>query len=115
MGIIGERPESGVRLDLERPRAGGPPWEYSGHVVTPAARFAARATVLGDGAVSVAIDGDAPLDIADQVKLIVRAAYKHAQADLGGVSGVSGAADASDDVSRASPPPRRIQRWRADK
>lgn len=95
MGIIGERPESGLRLDLERPRDGGPPWAYAGEVVTPEARFVARAVIVADGAVSVElVDAPAALDLEGRVKLILRAAYKHAQPE---------------------PPPRRIQRWRGDK
>ena len=93
MGIIGERPESGLRLDLERPRDGGPPWAYAGEVVTPEARFVARAIVAADGAVSVDLV-DAPADLEGKVKLILRAAFKHSQPE---------------------PPPRRIQRWRGDK
>ena len=40
MPIVGDHPESGVRFVLERPRAGGPPFQYEGAAFTPDARFA---------------------------------------------------------------------------
>ena len=95
MGIVGDKPESGVRIELERDRDGGPPWIYGGDAVTPEARVPVRVTVSSDGAVEV--DGvDAAL--AGKIKLIVRMAYKHAQ---------------DDEVN--APPPRRIVRWRGEK
>ncbi len=101
MSIVGDRPEGGLRIALERPRDGGPPWRYSGEVRTNADRFTVRVTVEEGGEVAVEIasgEGGAapPSDFADKVKLVVRSAYRHA----GGGS---------------APPPRRIARWRGEK
>jgi hypothetical protein len=99
MGITGGPPETGLRLELERAARGGPPWTYEGFAVTKDARFAVRAVVEADGAVAIDVGApDAPRDVAERAKLIVRAAYKHAK---------EGAEDAA--------PPRRITRWRADR
>src|ERR1019366_5112626 len=48
MGIVGT-PESGVRIDVSRPRDGGPPWRYEGEAVTPEARHPVIAVVSADG------------------------------------------------------------------
>jgi hypothetical protein len=98
MGIVGGNPESGVRLELERPTSGGPPWVYDGDAVTPAARHRMRATVDAAGAVAIELAADAPPDLAERARLIVRAAFKHAK-------------EADDSAA----PPRRIVRWRADR
>ncbi len=93
MGIVGPRPESGVRIDLERHVAGGPPWLYRGTVATPDALFRLIAEVTEGGAVGVEAADPLPEGVAQKAKLLLRAAWKHAGAD-------------------ASPPPRRIVRWR---
>jgi hypothetical protein len=64
--------------------------------VTPAERFAVAATVASDGGVTVDLDAAAPAGLAERVRLILRAAWRHAGDD-------------------GSPPPRRIVRWRADR
>jgi len=74
MSIVGDHPESGVRFVLERPYEGGPPWTYAGHAFTPDARFALTATVEADGA--VAVSGEAPADVAEKARLVLRALYK---------------------------------------
>ncbi len=94
MGIASDIPEGGVRIALERPRVGGPPWTYRGEAVTPASRHAITATVSGEGAVGVELAGDAPAGLEKRVRLMLRAAWKHASAD-------------------GAPPPSRIARWRA--
>ncbi len=98
MGIVGPRPESGVRIDLERPAAGGPPWRYDGTVATPTAEFSLRARVSVEGAVAIEESPDPdpalPAGVEQKAKLLLRAAWKHADAD-------------------GTPPPRRIVRWRA--
>ena len=106
MAIVGHHPESGVRLVLERAHDGREaPWRYVGDAFTPDARYAMRAFVDASGAVRIELDGcpDAAVSgpIVDKAKLIVRAAFKHAQADVDG--GVT------------APPPRRIVRWRGEK
>jgi len=88
MGIIGDRPETGLRIDIERPRDGGPPWVYEGTATTPDAEARIRVTVGANGDVAVEAERD---DVAERARLIVRAAYKHAD----------------------GAPPRRIRRWRA--
>ena len=92
MGIVGGLPESGVRIDVERPAEGGPPWRYRGRVDTPEGSTPIEAQVAGDGQVTI----DAPSDLADKVRLVLRAAWKHG-------------------VEDACPPARRIVRWRGDR
>lgn len=100
MAIIGERPESGVRIAIERPREGGPPWAYAGAVALPDASFPLRVTVSEGGEVGVELapstDGASapPPELAEKVRLIVRAVYRQAKAE-------------------DEPPAWRIVRWRA--
>jgi hypothetical protein len=95
VGIVCDRPESGVRVDLVRPVQGGPPWSYRGEATTPGERFVLTSEVSADGEVSVDLPAEAPAGLAAKVRLLVRAAWKHAHED-------------------ALAPPRRIVRWRAD-
>jgi hypothetical protein len=92
MAIVGDRPETGVRIAIERARDGGPPWTYDGAAATPDATVPIRVVVLEDGTVTV----EAPADLVEKVRLIVRAAYKQARAD-------------------GEPPAWRIVRWRGEK
>ncbi|MBV9945399.1 MAG: hypothetical protein JOZ69_00955 [Myxococcales bacterium] len=92
MSVVGPRPESGVRVEVER-SPGGPPWRYGGAITTPSARYLVSATVEEDGAVSVELPIEAPAALRERARLILRAAAKHA---------------------RGSAPPRRIARWRAE-
>jgi hypothetical protein len=96
MGIVGDSPETGVRVTVERALEGGPPWSYAGEAVTPAARFPVAAVIEGDGTVAVQLPAGAPAGLAEQVRLNLRAAWKHAHDD-------------------GAPPPRRIVRWRAER
>jgi hypothetical protein len=93
MAIVGHTPESGVRVVVERPRTGGPPWRYEGQAVTPSASFHLSATLYDGGALSVEISPDAPAGLADKVRLIIRAAWRHAREDQ-------------------TVPPLRLARWR---
>jgi hypothetical protein len=95
VGIVGGHPESGVRVDMARPMEGGPPWRYEGEAKTPRATFRLTAEVSAEGTVSVDLPPGAPPGLADKVRLVARAVWKHAR---------------EDDI----PPPRRIVRWRAD-
>jgi hypothetical protein len=95
MPIVGPRPESGVRVDAERPLGGGPPWHYAGHAATPDASFALDATLGEDGSVEVRLPPEAPAGLDEKVRLLLRAAFKHAQGE-------------------ERPPPRRIVRWRPE-
>jgi hypothetical protein len=100
MGIVGDHPESGVRVDVERPSQGGPPWRYAGHAVTATARLPMTAVVEADGAVVVELRAEGaasapPADLEAKVRLILRAAWKHGSED-------------------GAPPPRRIVRWRSE-
>ena len=99
MGIIGERPETGVRIAIERAREGGPPWSYAGAATLPAASYPVCVTVSEAGEVGVELSptaegAAAPADLAEKVRLIVRAVYRQAKAD-------------------DEPPAWRIVRWRA--
>jgi hypothetical protein len=97
MGIVGNHPETGVRIDVERAAAtAGPPWRYEGEAVTPSARFRVAASVDRDGAVSVELQHGAPPGLAEKTRLLVRTAWKHASED-------------------EAAPPRRIVRWRPDR
>jgi hypothetical protein len=96
MGIVGHHPETGVRIDVERDPAGGPPWRYEGEAVTPMARFRVAAAVAEDGRVSVELEIGAPPGLAEKARLLVRAAWKHAREE-------------------EAVPPRRIVRWRPDR
>jgi len=101
MPVTGDRPESGVRIAIERSREPSPPWSYEGAVVTPDRTLRARVVVRADGEVEVFLEdsghpSELPGDLAEKVRLIVRAAYRQAKAD-------------------GEPPARRITRWRGDK
>jgi hypothetical protein len=89
--IIGDHPEVGIRIVLDR-GPDGPPYVYEGAVFTPDQRFSLTVRVETDG--SVKVDGDAPPDLRDKARLMVRTMVRHAQDEEGA-------------------PPRRIMRWRA--
>lgn len=95
MPIVGPRPESGVRVDVERPLHAGPPWRYVGRAATPEASFALEATLREDGSADVSLPSEAPAGLDEKVRLLLRAAFKHAQGE-------------------ARHPPRRIVRWRPE-
>lgn len=97
MAIVGEKPESGIRIVLERPRDGGPPWMYRGSAFTPEAALPLSAVVEENGVVRIETAPDAPPEIAEKVRLMVRTVYKQAQADGDGA------------------PARKIVRWRGEK
>jgi hypothetical protein len=95
MGIVGEQPESGMRVVAERPRGAGPPWRYEGEAAVQDAHFHLVVTLDEHGVVNVDVDGEPPAGLGDKVRLIVRTAWRRAAED-----GLS--------------PPVRIARWRAD-
>ena len=86
--------ESGVKVEAERPSAGGPPWRYRGSATAFGRRFDLVVTLEADGAARVELSPDPPADLAERVRLMMRAAWRHASAEN-------------------LPPPRRIARWRA--
>ena len=88
--IVGDRPESGVRIAIERPHGEGPPWRYEGFVHTPEA--SANVVVVVSESGEVTVDGPE----AEKVRLIVRTAFKQAKSD-------------------GEAPARRIVRWRGEK
>ena len=101
--IAGERPESGVRIALERDKQrSDPPWNYRGAAYVPAARFGAAVTVTAAGDVEVVLSRDdesgqaPPPELAEKVRLIVRTVHRQANAD-------------------GEPPPWKIVRWRGEK
>ncbi len=96
MAIVGQHPDHGVRIVLERQVQGGPPWRYVGDAKIEDASFGVTALLGEDGAVTVDLFGDAPGDLAERVRLIVRSAWKHTR-------------------SEGLDPPRRISRWRGDR
>jgi hypothetical protein len=95
MPIVGSHPESGVRVNVERPQAGGPPWCYEGDAVTPNASYRVTANVSASGDVEVVLAADAPKGLADKTRRVLRSAWKHAQTE-------------------GEPPPRHIVRWRPE-
>jgi hypothetical protein len=97
MSIVGGNPESGVRIEIERPAGGGPPWLYEGEAVTSEERFPVRAVVEADGTVVFSSER-APPELLEKARLIVRAAHKNAR-----------------EADEGAPPPRRIIRWRGQK
>jgi len=95
MPIVGPFPESGIRLDFERPAEGGPPWKYTGEVALPDSSFNVSAAVEADGAIELSFTPVAPESLHDRVRLLLRTAIKHAR-------------------DEGRPPPRRITRWRPE-
>lgn len=102
MPIVGDKPETGVRIAVERSGEAGPPWTYEGSVQMPNASLLIRCVVGEDASVEAALVDDqdrsrpdAPA-LLEKARLIVRAAAKQAH-----VEGL--------------PPPRRIVRWRGEK
>ena len=106
VSIVGERPQSGVRIAIERPRTEGPPWSYDGTAALPAAIFPVRVTVSDIGEVDVLLSPASepapesgvmpPADLAEKIRLIVRTVFRQAKSD-------------------GEPPAFRIVRWRADR
>jgi hypothetical protein len=97
MGIVGGRPESGVRIALERPVSGAAPWRYEGTVATPDAEHPVACVVDDSGDVRVELAATAPPELSEKVRLLVRTAYKQAKAD------------------GKKAPARKIVRWRGEK
>jgi hypothetical protein len=85
--IAGDRPETGVRIVIERDKSRvEPPWPYAGAAHVPSASFPVAVTVQADGTVDVEVsqtpDGlPPPPDLATQVRLIVRTVYRQAKAE----------------------------------
>lgn len=116
MSVYSGRPSSGVRITVERPREGGPPWVYEGSAEFRAHSLSVRAIVSANGDVDVVVDPDKTIDapalapgverppselradqtLADAVRLLLRQAYRHAAAD-------------------DAPPPMRLNRWRPER
>jgi hypothetical protein len=104
--IVGERPETGVRIVIERDKSReDPPWSYAGAAHVPSASFPLAVLVDAAGEVTVTVSPEAssgagapppPPDLAEKVRLIVRTAYRQAKAD-------------------DEPPAWRIVRWRGEK
>lgn len=103
MAIVGQRPEAGVRIQIERDASrDDPPWSYTGAAHVPDASFPLALVVDGAGEVTVTLSPDAsssaepPADLAEKVRLIVRTVYRQGKAD-------------------DEPPAWRIVRWRGEK
>jgi hypothetical protein len=103
VAIAGDRPETGVRIVIERDRARrDPPWSYAGAAHLPTSSFPLEVVVDAAGEVAVTLSPDRtsgaapPEELAEKVRLIVRTAYRQAKAD-------------------DEPPAWRIVRWRGEK
>jgi hypothetical protein len=100
--IAGDRPETGVRIHVERDKAqNDPPWSYAGAAHVPEESFPLAVVVDSAGEVTVTVapaqNGTAPpSDLAEKVRLIVRTVFRQAKAD-------------------DEPPAWRIVRWRGEK
>jgi hypothetical protein len=98
--IAGERPETGVRIHIERDKSqSDPPWSYAGAAHVPEDSFPVVVTVDGQGEVTVSVSPSSsppPADLAEKVRLIVRTVFRQAKAD-------------------DEPPAWRIVRWRGEK
>ena len=88
MAIAGERPETGVRIRIERDKSReDPPWSYAGAAHVPEASFPVTVLVDAAGEVTVTISpapdtgAQPPGDLAEKVRLIVRTVYRQAKAD----------------------------------
>jgi hypothetical protein len=92
--IASERPETGLRIQLERdPKVKAAPYVYRGAAITPDASFEGEVVVGEDGRVDVAIES-APPELVEKVRLIVRTVVRQADGE---------------------PPAWRIVRWRGEK
>jgi hypothetical protein len=94
MPITGSHPEKGIRIELTLGKNATNLISYSGLIVTPDGKFQLEATISANG--EVTISSDAPVELAEKTRLIVRTAARHA-------------------ATEKSPLPRRIVRWRGDK
>ncbi|HEX7665703.1 MAG TPA: hypothetical protein VF407_14350 [Polyangiaceae bacterium] len=90
MPITGSHPEKGIRIELSLVS----PRRYEGAIVTPDARFVATADVDDEG--NVTLTSEAPKEMAEKARLVLRTAVRHAAQDKTEL-------------------PRRIVRWRGDK
>jgi hypothetical protein len=98
VSIGGEKPESGVRIVLVRPREScDAPWSYQGMAHLAKVCFPLRVTTANHGAVKVEVgasgDTQPPADLPERVRLIVRTVLRQASAE-------------------GRPPPWKIARWR---
>jgi hypothetical protein len=91
--ISGDRPETGVRILVERDKSrSDPPWTYVGAAHLPDADVAIHVVVDAGGDVIVTLSATRP-ELEERVRLIMRTAYRLSKAD-------------------GEPPPWRILRWR---
>jgi hypothetical protein len=88
----------GLRVAIERPVRGGPPWTYVGTVERHSVVHRVEAVLASDGSVTVTLDGEevasTATGLADRVRLLLRAVHRQATAE------------------GLSAPARRIVRWR---
>jgi len=87
LSVASEKPDHGIRVRLERSRDG-----YDGVVTTKDERWTIAAAI--DEAGDVTVTGDAPEDVRERVRLMVRIEARNAK-------------------SAGTTLPRVIQRWRA--
>src|SRR4051812_48030288 len=102
MAIAGDRPETGVRIQIERDKTReDSPWNYRGAAHLPDATFPLAVVVTEAGDVEVSLSpsesgGIPPSDLSEKVRLIVRTVYRQSKSD-------------------DEPPAWKIVRWRGEK
>lgn len=96
MAIVGQRPEGGIRVELERRSDGdAPPWIYRGRAATRLGEVSLHVVLSENGEVRVELPPGAPRTVETRVRLMMRALWRHARDE--------GAA-----------PARRLMRWRPE-
>jgi len=91
---VASRPASARRIEIAAPVQNfAPPYHYEGFAFTAKEKHRLLVDVRTDGTVD--IGGDAPDDIQDKTRLLMRMFVRHAE-------------------SEGTAPPRRILRWRPD-
>jgi hypothetical protein len=94
--VVGKNEGAGVRVSIERPTLGGPPWTYTARIETKSAELILQATLTREGEVLIENVGAHP-GPEERVRLLLRAAFRQMVAR----------------EQRA--PARKIVRWRAER
>ncbi len=94
--VVGKNEGQGIRVSVERPALGGPPWVYTARIETKSDETVLCARVSAEGEVTFDDAGTHP-SLEERVRLLLRAAFRQMVAR----------------EQRA--PARKIVRWRAER